>query len=122
MARLICIVAIIGFALICAFAEEDKYDDKYDNIDIIEILLNDKRRSEYYNCFMETGPCVTEEEKYFNSHISEAIQTQCSKCTEKQKFMLEVVMNWYKKNQPEKWNQLFEKTAEDIKNALKNNG
>ncbi|XP_050465051.1 ejaculatory bulb-specific protein 3-like [Cataglyphis hispanica] len=122
MARLICTIVIIGIALMCVLAEEDKYDDKYDGIDIVEILVNNELRYQYYNCFMGTEPCVTEDQKYFNSIISEAVQTQCSKCTEKQKLMLEVGINWYKKNQPEEWNRFMEKVTEDIKKkAEKNN-
>lgn len=66
MARLICTIAIIGIALMCVFAEE-KYDDKYDNIDVHAILANDKLRDQYYECFMATGPCVTADAKFFSS-------------------------------------------------------
>ncbi|KAL6421723.1 hypothetical protein ACFW04_010941 [Cataglyphis niger] len=121
MARLICTVAIIGIALMCILAEEDKYDDKYDGIDMLEILLNNELRYQYYNCFMEIGPCVTEDMKYFSTIIREAVQTQCRKCTEKQKLMLEVGMNWYTKYQPEEWNRFIEKIAEDIKKTAEKN-
>lgn len=67
MARLICTIAIIGIALMCVLAEEEKYDDKYDNIDVNEILGNDKQRELYYKCFMGTGPCATADAKFFSS-------------------------------------------------------
>ncbi|KAL6446458.1 hypothetical protein ACFW04_001194 [Cataglyphis niger] len=107
MVRLICTITIIGIALIYVLAEEDKYDDKYDNIDTLEILNNDKLREQYYKCFMEIAPCVTADSKFFSKIFSEAFQTQCKKCTEKQKNMLEIIIDWYTKNQPEQWNRLL---------------
>ncbi|XP_070155024.1 ejaculatory bulb-specific protein 3-like [Polyergus mexicanus] len=115
MARLLCTIAIIGIALMCVLAKEDKYDDKYDNIDILEILNNNKLRKQYYNCFMGITPCITADSKFFNKIIGEALQTQCRKCTEKQKYMLEEIIDWYRKNEPESWNRFVEKTLEDIK-------
>lgn len=67
MARLIYTIAIIGIALMCVLAEEEKYEDKYDDIDVHEILENVKLREQYYKCFMATGPCVTADEKFFSS-------------------------------------------------------
>ncbi|XP_072759633.1 ejaculatory bulb-specific protein 3-like [Anoplolepis gracilipes] len=115
MARLICMIAIIGIALMCVLAEENMYDDKYDDVNVSEVLANDKLREQYYNCFMDIGPCVTADAKYFTNIVDEAIQTQCRKCTEKQKNMLDQVSDWYTKNQPEKWNRLIAKSIENIK-------
>ncbi|KAL6418745.1 hypothetical protein ACFW04_011825 [Cataglyphis niger] len=114
MARLFCTIAIIGISLMYVLAEEDKYDDKYDDIDILEILNNSTHRNQYYKCLMGTAPCVTADEKFFNKIFGEALQTQCRKCTEKQKYMLEAVINWYTKNQPLQWIQLVEKTLKNI--------
>ncbi|KMQ86242.1 odorant-binding protein a10 [Lasius niger] len=119
MARLICTIAIISIALMCVLAEEEKYDDKYDNVDPVAILANDKLRQQYYNCFMAIGPCVTADQKFFNELISEAFQTQCKKCTEKQKYMLDTISDWYTKNQPEKWNRFIAKSIEDMKKKAK---
>lgn len=68
MARLICTIAIIGIALMCVLAQkEEKYEDKYDDIDVHEVLQNVKLREQYYKCFMATGPCVTADAKFFSS-------------------------------------------------------
>lgn len=64
MIRLNCTVALIGIALLCVLAEEI-YTDQYDYIDVKNILDNEKLRLQYYNCYMETGPCLTADAKYF---------------------------------------------------------
>jgi hypothetical protein len=45
--------------------------------------------------------------------ISEAMQTQCRKCTEKQKALLDRMADWYTTNAPEQWEAFVRKTIED---------
>lgn len=42
------------------------YSDKYDVIDVDAIIIDDKLRNSYYNCFMDRGPC-TEDGEFFKS-------------------------------------------------------
>ncbi|KYN04243.1 Putative odorant-binding protein A10 [Cyphomyrmex costatus] len=113
MARLSYIV-IIGIALMCVLAEEF-YSDRFDNIDASNILQNDKLREEYYNCYMEKGPCPTEDAKFFQGIMSEVIQTNCKKCTEKQKKLYTEMLNWFTQNKPKQWEALVVKSVEDMK-------
>lgn len=46
--------------------------------------------------------------------ISEAMQTQCNKCTEKQKALLNRMAEWYTENHLDQWNALVKKTLEDV--------
>ncbi|XP_029166628.1 ejaculatory bulb-specific protein 3-like [Nylanderia fulva] len=112
-------IAIITIALICIIergkAQEEKYEDKYDDVDVPSILANDRLREQYYKCFMAEGPCVTADAKFFSKIVSEAFQTQCKKCTDKQKVMLDTLSVWYTENQPEKWNRFILKSLEDMK-------
>ncbi|KAL6261464.1 hypothetical protein P5V15_006554 [Pogonomyrmex californicus] len=112
MARLNFIVTIIAITLTCVFAKE-LYSSQYDDIDIGEILNNEKLRLQYYNCFLDIAPCRTADAKFFKGIIGEAIQTQCRKCTEKQKENLDYMVDWYTKNQPEQWEAFVRKTIED---------
>ncbi|KAL6420198.1 hypothetical protein ACFW04_013819 [Cataglyphis niger] len=114
MIRLNCIVTLISVALLCVLAEE-LYSDQYDYININDILNNDKLREQYYNCYMEIGPCVTADAKFFKIIASEAIQTNCKKCTEKQKEMLDTLSDWYTKNKPDLWQNIIRKSLEDMK-------
>ncbi|XP_029173007.1 ejaculatory bulb-specific protein 3-like [Nylanderia fulva] len=99
MARLSFIVAII-VALTCVFAET-LYSDRYDDVDVVAIFNNPKMREQYYKCFMDLAPCKTPDSKFFKEIIGEALNTECRKCTEKQKQNLDYVMDWYTKNNPE---------------------
>jgi len=47
--------------------------------------------------------------------FSEALQTKCKKCTQKQKDKLDLIVDWYTKNKPEQWKVLVAKSIEDLK-------
>lgn len=47
--------------------------------------------------------------------FSEAYQTNCKKCTEKQKGNVKMIIDWYTKNQPDKWKLIVAKIEEDMK-------
>lgn len=46
--------------VIAAAMTDDKYTDKYDNIDIQEILSNKRLLQAYIDCLMERGKCTPE--------------------------------------------------------------
>lgn len=96
-------------------ADEELYSDKYDYIDPREILNNDRLRAEYYNCFMDTGPCVTPDAAFFKGNFPEAIVTHCKKCTEKQKQNFEIMVEWYTEHEIQEWNALVDKFISDAK-------
>jgi hypothetical protein len=48
-------------------AEDKKYSDTYDDLDVDMILKDDAERDRYYACFMDTGPCHTEAALFFKS-------------------------------------------------------
>lgn len=55
-------VPVILFLLsyfLCAVCEEKPtgYDTKYDNIDLTELLKNDRLRKNYVKCLLDEGPC-----------------------------------------------------------------
>ncbi|XP_018046540.1 PREDICTED: ejaculatory bulb-specific protein 3-like [Atta colombica] len=114
MVQLSYVVRIISITLLCVLAKE-LYSDKYDNIDAISILQNDKLRDEYYNCFLEKAPCPTEDAKFFQEILSESLQTKCKKCTQKQKELQLTMKNWFVQNKPEQWETLIAKSVEDMK-------
>ncbi|XP_018358864.1 PREDICTED: ejaculatory bulb-specific protein 3-like [Trachymyrmex cornetzi] len=107
------IVTIIN-VLMCV-AEEKLYSDEFDNIDIQTVFNNKGLIEDYYNCFMEIGPCKTPQQRFFTGIFSEAFQTKCKKCTEKQKIIIEKGIEWFQKNEPEKWDRIVAKTLEDTK-------
>lgn len=69
------------------------YDIKYDNIDIDEILKSERLLTNYINCLLELGPC-TEDGRELKQTLPDAIETNCSKCTEKQKTGSDKIMHF----------------------------
>ncbi|CAL1680393.1 unnamed protein product [Lasius platythorax] len=114
MARLSYIVAIISIALTCVLAEEF-YSNRYDDVDVSGIFNNPKLREQYYKCFMDLAPCKTADAKFFKGIFGEALQTECKKCTEKQKQTLDYVIDWYTKNNPAELQALIAKSLEDLR-------
>ncbi|XP_012217907.1 ejaculatory bulb-specific protein 3 [Linepithema humile] len=115
MTRLSFVVILISIALVYVLAEEELYSDKYDDVNIANILQNNKLREQYYKCFMDTGPCITGDAKFFKQFFSEAFQTKCKRCTEKQKHHLDTLVDWYTTNNPVQWEAIVKKTIEDLK-------
>lgn len=54
--------------LACALAEE-LYSDKYDYINIEDILQNDRLREQYYKCFTGAESCVTPDAQFFRGKL-----------------------------------------------------
>lgn len=91
-----CLVALFSLVLVTIYAdneEETKYDIKYDNIDIDEVLKSDRLLTNYIKCLMDEGPC-TEDGRELKETLPDAIATDCSKCSDKQKFGSEKVMHY----------------------------
>ena len=79
----------------CKSDEKDNNYDylKYDNVDIEEVLKNDRLLSNYINCLLEKGSC-TDDGRELKKTLPDAIRTDCSKCSKKQKSGSEKVMHY----------------------------
>lgn len=75
---------IIGVAFFAISTCEETYDEKYDNVDIAEVLKSERLLTNYIKCLMDEGPC-TEDGRDLKDTLPDAIETDCSKCSEKQK-------------------------------------
>ena len=52
-------------AAVCADSKKETYSDKFDYVNIKDILENTRLRSQYWKCFMDTAPCLTQDAKFF---------------------------------------------------------
>ncbi|XP_033219871.1 allergen Tha p 1-like [Belonocnema kinseyi] len=106
-------VVLIAILFSCVATEEKEkkeiYADKYDYVDYLAIMENPRLRNQYYNCFMELGPCLTADQKFFKDFIPDVFQTKCSKCTDKQKIALEQIADFYSTKFPDKWEAAIRK-------------
>ncbi|RVE52706.1 hypothetical protein evm_002579 [Chilo suppressalis] len=87
---------------------EDKYTDKYDNLNLDEILENKRLLQAYVNCILDKGKC-SPEGKELKEHVKDAMQTACKKCTDKQKDGARKVVNHIRVNEPQDWEKLVYK-------------
>lgn len=48
------------FAVVIAVASAQQYTSKFDNVDVDNILKNDRILNNYIKCVLEKGPCTKE--------------------------------------------------------------
>nr|AGY49269.1 putative chemosensory protein [Sesamia inferens] len=100
--------AILLCVMVAAVMAEEKYTDKYDNIDLDEILSNKRLLMAYVNCVLDKGKC-SPEGKELKDHLSDAIETGCKKCTEAQEKGTYKVIEHLIKNELDIWRELCDK-------------
>ncbi|CAB3370581.1 ejaculatory bulb-specific protein 3-like [Cloeon dipterum] len=86
----------------------DKYTEKFDTVDIDQILASERLVNNYFNCLMERGPC-TPEGTELRSVLPDALESACSKCNDKQKNATEKVFQHLSQNKPKLWKELTDK-------------
>ncbi|KAK9504864.1 hypothetical protein O3M35_009042 [Rhynocoris fuscipes] len=77
-------VFVLCLCAVGYLADAATYTTKYDNIDLEEILNNDRIYVKYFDCLKGTGKC-TPDGKELKDVLPDALQTACEKCSEKQK-------------------------------------
>ncbi|MCQ9140773.1 A10/OS-D family protein, partial [Bacillus amyloliquefaciens] len=106
MKTVLCFLVLV----VVAFARPDSstYTDKYDNINIDEILSNKRLLTPYIKCMLDEIKCSTEG-KELKSHIKDALENECIKCTDAQKSGTRKVIGHLINKEPEYWSQLTKK-------------
>ncbi|XP_053972184.1 ejaculatory bulb-specific protein 3 [Hylaeus volcanicus] len=120
-------VAVVFLAVVvCALANE-KYTTKYDNVDLDQILRSDRLLNNYVNCLLEKGSC-TADGKELKKSLPDALETNCSKCSEKQRKGSDKVIRFLVNERPQTWEKLkkkYDPTGENTRkfeNELKKQG
>ncbi|XP_013137233.1 PREDICTED: ejaculatory bulb-specific protein 3-like [Papilio polytes] len=85
-----------------------QYTDRYDNINIDEILANERLFVPYVHCLLDKGRC-TPEGKELKSHIKEALENNCAQCTPPQRTRSRQVIGHLINHEPTFWKELCEK-------------
>lgn len=62
---LFCVVVFIS----SCYGAEQKYDSKFDNINLDEILGNKRVLSNYVKCIMDEGPCTPEGREFRSKYV-----------------------------------------------------
>ncbi|XP_049876708.1 ejaculatory bulb-specific protein 3-like [Pectinophora gossypiella] len=101
----------LAFTVSCVMAEyvgQEKYTDKYDSLDLDEMMSNKRLMQAYCRCILDQGKC-TAEGRELKSHISEALQNGCAKCTDRQRYGMRRVISYVMKNENDMWQQMVQK-------------
>ncbi|XP_069685715.1 ejaculatory bulb-specific protein 3-like [Periplaneta americana] len=105
-------VATVCFVLLAAtplcrsgLPQEEKYTTRWDNIDVDEILQSDRLLRNYVKCMLDNGPC-TPDAAELKKTLPDALETDCSKCSEKQKTASTKVIHYLIDNKKEDWAKL----------------
>ncbi|KAH8413607.1 hypothetical protein KR222_001964 [Zaprionus bogoriensis] len=107
------LIIFIALCIACVAAEE-KYTTKYDNIDVDEILKSDRLFTNYFKCLVDAGKC-TPDGRELKKTLPDALKTECTKCSDKQKQNTDKVIRFIIDNKPQEWKELQEKyDPEDI--------
>ncbi|EDW01928.1 ejaculatory bulb-specific protein 3 [Drosophila grimshawi] len=96
---------LVTLAIIVCVNGDEKYTTKYDNIDVDEILRSDRLFNNYFKCLIDTGKC-TPEAKELKKSLPDALKTECSKCSEKQRQNSDKVLRHIIDHKPDEWKVL----------------
>lgn len=70
MIKFVVVVCCVAAAIQTA---SSKYNVKYDNVDIDEILKNDRLLNNYFKCLMDTGKCTADGEELKREYLEKKI-------------------------------------------------
>ncbi|CAG9795817.1 unnamed protein product [Diatraea saccharalis] len=86
----------------------EQYTNKYDNVNLDEILSNRRLLVPYLKCVLAQGKC-SPDGKELRSHIREALENYCAKCTDVQKTSTRKVIGHLINHEQEYWQKLVDK-------------
>ena len=93
-------VACVVLAVVVCARPQNKYTTKYDNIDLDEIIKNDRLMKNYVNCLLDKGNCSPDGAE-LKKVLPDALKSECSKCSEKQREGSKKIINHLIDNKPE---------------------
>lgn len=107
------IVAAIAY-VVC----DEKYTTKYDNMDLDQILHTERLLQNYVKCLMDEGPC-TPDGAELRRVLIEAMESDCKKCSAKQKDNSNKVIRFMIDEKPEMWKRVKAKYDPEDKYSVK---
>ncbi|CAG9123614.1 unnamed protein product [Plutella xylostella] len=98
----LCFVSLVAYS---SARPNGSYTDRYDNLDLDEILNNSRLRVPYVKCLLGKGKC-SPDGKELKSHVREALENQCGKCTPAQQAGTRKVIGYLINNEAGYWQEL----------------
>ncbi|CAG9563990.1 unnamed protein product [Danaus chrysippus] len=110
----LCLLSVVAMVA----ARPETYTDRFDNINLQEIINNHRLLKAYINCVLEKGKC-TNEGRELKTHIKDAIENRCDKCTEAQRNGTKTVIRHLINHEPASWEELVQKYDPERKYVVK---
>nr|AUF72995.1 chemosensory protein [Anoplophora chinensis] len=104
--KILCLSVVI--VLLSGYANTQKFTDKYDNVNLDQILRNDRLLINYVNCLLDKGRC-TADGLELKKAVPNALQNGCNMCSEKQRNGATKVIRYLIDNKRAWWNELEQK-------------
>lgn len=98
-------IILVTLIVAVSLANSATYTDKWDNINVQEILGSDRLLQGYVNCLLDKGRC-TPDGKDLKETLPDALEHECSLCTKKQKEGSDKVIKHLVNKRPELWKAL----------------
>ncbi|XP_031618373.1 ejaculatory bulb-specific protein 3-like [Contarinia nasturtii] len=98
---------VLLLGIVCMVLAE-KYPAKYDQVNIDNVLSNDRVLTNYIKCLLDKGAC-TREGRELKKLLPDALQSDCSKCSAAQKRNSKKVINFLRTRRPNDWKDLTAK-------------
>nr|WPA71068.1 chemosensory protein protein 19 [Diaphania glauculalis] len=114
----ICFLALAAVVSAYPRAKDSKYTDRYDSVNLEEVISNRRLLVPYIKCILEQGKC-SPEGRELRSHIKEALENYCAKCTDTQRSGTRRVIGHLINNEAAYWTQLSAKYDPDRKFVTK---
>ena len=100
------VLLFVGVVIATVAARPDTtYTTKYDGIDIEQILKSDRLFNNYYKCLLDEGKC-TPDGSELKRLLPDALKTNCSKCSERQRAGTDRVIRFLIDNKTKQWDTL----------------
>ncbi|XP_049817281.1 ejaculatory bulb-specific protein 3-like [Aethina tumida] len=104
---------VLVFVFVCFLGlshsfPQEKYTNKYDNINLSSILSNDRLVNQYINCVLGKGKCTAEGTE-LKKYLPDAIRTNCEKCSTLQQSAAKRVLLHLAHNKRPQFDELIKK-------------
>lgn len=100
--------SLLVLSLVVAIAYCANPYDKYKNVDVDQILRNNRLLDNYLKCLLDLGRCTSDGNE-LKKLLPKAIADGCGECNEKQKQTSDKVIRHLMKNRPKEWDKLIKK-------------
>ncbi|KAH8232119.1 hypothetical protein KR038_006237 [Drosophila bunnanda] len=110
--KFLILVTLASLAAVAWGIPSSTYTDKWDNINLDEILESQRLLRGYVDCLLDKGRC-TPDAKTLKETLPDALENECSKCTQKQKEGSDKVISHLVNKRPELWEELSSKYDPD---------